>query len=347
MVQSNLGLKIGLEIHQKLETHKLFCKCPSVLRDDQPDIVFKRRLRAVSGENEEIDAAASHEMAKGQEYVYEAYSDSTCLVEMDEEPPGELNMYALEIALQVAKLLNAQIVEDVIFMRKTVIDGSNTCGFQRTALIARNGYVETSKGKVRIGSVYLEEEAAKNVKEGKSSRVWRLDRLGIPLVEIQTEPDIKSGEHAKETAEKLGMILRSTGRAKHGIGSIRQDINLSIKNGARVEIKGFQDLRSIPKVIDKEVERHLGLIKGGKKVESEVRKANADGTTSYMRPMPGAARMYPETDVKIISIDKKMLKSIKKPELISEKVLKLEKNFGLNSNFFLFGIMSTYYFHHK
>jgi Glu-tRNA(Gln) amidotransferase subunit E-like FAD-binding protein len=331
MDYSKLGLKIGLEIHQRLETHKLFCKCPSVLRDDKPDIIFKRKMRAVSGENEEIDTAAKHEMAKGQEYIYEAYSDTTCLVEMDEEPPGELNIDALEITLQVAKLLNAKIVEDVIFMRKTVIDGSNTSGFQRTALIARDGYIETSRGKVRIGYIYLEEEAAKNIKEAKSERVWRLDRLGIPLIEIQTFPDIKDGEHAKETAEKLGMILRSTGRAKHGIGSIRQDINLSITKGARVEIKGFQDLRSIPKVIDNEIKRQLELVKKGRKINKEVRKANADGTTSFMRPMPGSARMYPETDVKIILITKKMLDKIKIPELLSEKALKLEKKFGLNA----------------
>lgn len=332
MNHSKLDLKIGLEIHQRLETHKLFCKCPSILRDDKPDIVFKRKMRAVSGENEEIDAAAKHEMAKGQEYIYEAYSDTTCLVEMDEEPPGELNIDALEVTLQVAKLLDAKVVDDVMFMRKTVVDGSNTSGFQRTALVARDGYLQTSKGKVRIGYIYLEEEAAKNVKEAKSERVWRLDRLGIPLIEIQTLPDIQDGEHAKETAEKIGMILRSTGRVMHGIGSIRQDINLSIKKGARVEIKGFQDLRSIPKIIDSEVRRQLDLIKKKKKVNSEVRKSNADGSTSFMRPMPGSARMYPETDVKVIHIDKKVLKSIKKPELLSEKALKLEKKFKLNED---------------
>jgi len=329
MDYSKLGLKIGLEIHQRLETHKLFCKCPSEMREEKPDIVFKRKMRAVKGEDEKVDVAAKHEMAKGQEYVYEGYSDSTCLVEMDEEPPGELNKDALEISLQVAKLLNAKIVDDVIFMRKTVVDGSNTSGFQRTALIARDGYLDTSKGKVRVGYVYLEEESAKNVKEGESSRVWKLDRLGIPLIEIQTFPDIKDGEHAKETAEKLGMVLRSTGRVKHGIGSIRQDINLSVKKGERVEIKGFQDLRSIPKVVEKEVERHLSLIKKKKKVVKEVRKANPDGSTTFMRPMPGSARMYPETDVKVVSV-KEMLKGIKKPELLSEKALRLEKKFGLS-----------------
>jgi len=323
------GLKIGLEIHQRLESHKLFCKCPSVLRSDKPDIVFKRKLRAVAGEEGDIDEAAKHEMAKGQEFVYEAYSDTTCLVEMDEEPPGELNKDALDTSLIIAKMLNCEIVDEVMFMRKTVVDGSNTSGFQRTALIGREGWVNTSRGKVRIGFVYLEEEAAKNVKEAKSERVWRLDRLGIPMVEIQTYPDIKDGEHAKETAEILGMVLRSTGRVMRGIGSIRQDINLSVNNGERVEIKGFQDLRSIPKVVEIEVRRQLKL---GKKLKPEVRKANPDGSTSFMRPMPGGARMYPETDVNVVSVTKEMLKDIKIPELLSEKSLKLEKKFGLNAD---------------
>lgn len=332
MNYENLGLRIGLEIHQRLETHKLFCKCPSVLRDDKPDIIAKRRLRAVAGEGGEVDVAAKHEMAKSLEYIYEAYSDTTCNVELDEEPPGPLNIDALKITFQVAKLLNAQIVDEVYFMRKTVVDGSNTSGFQRTALVATNGYINTSLGKVRIGYVCLEEEAAKNVKEEKVSRVWRLDRLGIPLIEIQTKPDIKTPQHAKEVAEILGMVLRSTGRAMHGIGSIRQDINLSIEGGARVEIKGFQDLRSIPKVIEKEVERQKSMKEQGYKVEEEVRKANEDGTTSFMRPMPGSARMYPETDVMPMKITKKMLDAIEQPELLTEKAIKIEKKFKVNAD---------------
>jgi len=332
MNYEHLGLKIGLEIHQRLETHKLFCKCPSVLRDDKPDIIVKRKLRAVAGETGEIDIAAKHEMAKNLEFVYEAYSDTTCNVELDEEPPGPLNLDALEITLQVSKLLNAKVVDEIHFMRKTVVDGSNTTGFQRTALIAQDGYINTSLGNVKIGAICLEEEAAKNIKEAKTSRVWRLDRLGIPLIEIQTEADIKTPEHAKETAQLLGMILRSTGRAMRGIGSIRQDINLSIKGGARVEIKGFQDLRMIPKVVIKEVERQNTRVRQGFGVKQEVRKANEDGTTSFMRPMPGSARMYPETDVLPVKITKKWLDKIEIPELLTEKAIKIEKQFKLNAD---------------
>jgi len=300
------------------------------MRDDKPDIVIRRRLRAVAGESGDVDIAAKFEMEKGLQFVYEGYSDTTCNVEFDEQPPNPLNLDALNISLEIALLLNAKPVNEVHVMRKTVVDGSNTSGFQRTALIAKDGYINTSLGKVGIGYVYLEEEAAKNVKEEESSRVWRLDRLGIPLVEIQTKPDIKTPEHAKEVAELLGMILRSTGRVKHGLGSIRQDINLSIKNGARVEIKGFQDLRSIPKIIECEVNRQLGLIDTGKKVTNDVRKANPDNTTSFMRPMPGSARMYPETDVLPVKITKKMVSNIKLPELLTERALKLEKRYRLS-----------------
>ncbi|MEM4244889.1 MAG: Glu-tRNA(Gln) amidotransferase subunit GatE [Candidatus Nanoarchaeia archaeon] len=332
MDYEKIGLKIGLEIHQRLESHKLFCNCPSVMRDDKPDIIVIRRLRAVAGEAGDVDVAAKFEMEKGLQYVYEGYSDTTCNVEFDEQPPGPLNLDALEIALQIALLLNAKPVNEVHVMRKTVVDGSNTSGFQRTALIAKDGYVETSKGKVGIGYVYLEEEAAKNVKEEENSRVWRLDRLGIPLVEIQTKPDIKTPEHAKEVAELLGMILRSTGRVKHGLGSIRQDINLSINGGARVEIKGFQDLRSIPKVVEYEVKRQLELIEAGKKVQSDVRKANPDNTTSFMRPMPGSARMYPETDVLPVIISDDLLSKITLPELLSERAMRLENKYKISAD---------------
>jgi Glu-tRNA(Gln) amidotransferase subunit E-like FAD-binding protein len=326
MDYKKIGFKAGLEVHQQIEGEKLFCECPTLLRDDPHDVMIKRKLRAVAGESGEIDVAALHEMLKNKEFIYEGYSDSTCLVEYDEEPPHNVNRDALSITLQVCKLLNCKFVDEVQVMRKTVIDGSNTSGFQRTMLVGYDGYLETSKGKVRIASVCLEEDAARKIKEGKDVVVYRLDRLGIPLIEISTEPDIKDPEHAKEVAEKIGMILRSTGKVKRGIGTIRQDLNVSIKKGARVEIKGFQDLRKMPRTIEYEIKRQLKL----KKVKEEVRKAEPDGTTSFLRPMPGAARMYPETDVMPIELNKEILDSIKIPELIDEKVFRYEKE-GLSA----------------
>lgn len=326
MDYEKLGFKCGLEIHQQLETHKLFCECPSLVHDDNPSIKFKRKLRAVAGETGEVDLAAAFEQNKDKVFTYEACKTSSCLVEMDEEPPHNVNKEALEIALEVALLLNAKIVDQVQFMRKTVVDGSNVSGFQRTALIATDGFIETSKGKVSIPTVCLEEEAAKKVSEKHDNVVYRLDRLGIALVEIATEADIKSPMHAKEVASILGMILRSTGKVKRGIGSIRQDVNVSIKKGARVEIKGFQELKSIPLIIENEVKRQMKW----EKPKQEVRKANIDGSTDFLRPMPGAARMYPETDVKPMAITKEMLASIKLPELLTEKAIKLEKEYMLN-----------------
>lgn len=327
MDYKELGFKCGIEIHQQLDTKKLFCSCPSIVHDKNPDIKFTRTLRPVAGETGEVDAAAMHEVLKGKYYVYEGCSSSCCLVEMDEEPPHPINMDALKIAAQVAKHLNAQLVDEIQVMRKTVIDGSNVSGFQRTALVARNGFVETSKGKVRIPTICLEEEAAQ--KKGGSEKYvkYRLDRLGIPLVEIATEADIKDAEHARETAEKLGMILRSA-KVKRGIGTIRQDVNVSIKKGARTEIKGFQDLKSIPRVIDNEIKRQLNLLRKGKKISAEVRKAEPDFSTSFLRPMPGAARMYPETDVLPVKVDF----DVEVSKLISEKIKEYQEDLKLGKD---------------
>jgi Glu-tRNA(Gln) amidotransferase subunit E-like FAD-binding protein len=317
-----LGFKCGLECHQQLEGKKLFCNCPTAnLRDTKADIQFERRLRAVAGETGEVDKAAAFEMIKSKKYIYEADSKDVCLVETDEEPPHSINQDAVNTVLQVAILLKAKIVDEIQVMRKTVVDGSNTSGFQRTALVAYNGSIETSKGLVKIPTICLEEEAAQKIEETKDYTRYRLDRLGIPLIEIATDASIKDPEHAKEVAEKLGMILRSTGKVKRGIGTIRQDVNVSISGKSRVEIKGFQEIKIMPKIIEKEIERQLKL---SKKEESHVRSFKEDGTTDYMRPMPGAARMYPETDVVPLKVDLSKTKQ-GVPELIEEKAKRYEQ----------------------
>jgi glutamyl-tRNA(Gln) amidotransferase subunit E len=452
-----IGLKCGIEIHQQLDTHKLFCSCPFNLRDDKPDVVVKRSLRAVAGETGEIDVAARHEMEKGLYFIYEAYSDTTCLVELDEEPPQPMNPEALGTVLQVAKMMNASVVDEVQVMRKTVINGSNTAGFQRTALVAVDGYIEIDSKKIGVPTISIEEDAAKDIskgvdKDGRPFVVYRLDRLGVPLIEIGTDPDISTPEECKACAEKIGMILRSTGKVARGLGTIRQDVNVSVASGARIEIKGAQDLKMLPVLVENEAKRQLALVSvkeelqkrrfslrnfksadvtavfkdtkcafvnkaiadgavvlaftlpgfvellgketqpgkrlgtefsdyakvktgiGGiihsdedlskykfskeeiekmrvelkpgvveafalivadKKVAKiamkhvldratacfdgvprEVRKANPDGTTTYMRPMPGAARMYPETDIPPIKPD---VSEVKIPELLTAK----------------------------
>ena len=326
-----IGFKCGLEIHQQLEGKKLFCNCPTLNSDKEADIKVERKLKAVAGEKGEIDIAAQHEMLKNKRFIYESNSEDTCLVEYDEEPPHGLNKNSLETALKVALLLNAKIIDEIQVMRKTVIDGSNVSGFQRTALIAMDGFIETQQGKVSIPTICLEEEAAQKLEDGKDFVRYRLDRLGIPLIEIATGTEIKNSEHAKEVAAYIGMVLRSVEGVKRGLGTIRQDVNISITDGARTEIKGFQDLRSIPKVIEYEVKRQADSIEQGKKLQKEVRKAEQDFTTSFLRPMPGAHRLYPETDVLPANVPKKHLEELRKklPKLLSHKTEEFEKKYSL------------------
>ncbi len=447
MNYENVGLKVGIEIHQQLDTrHKLFCFCPTDHRDvEESNFEFFRYLRLKRSEIGEEDRAAKEEVARSRKFIYKHY-DTTCLVEADEEPPRELNREALKVAIQIAKMLNMELVDEVHVMRKIVIDGSNTTGFQRTALVAFDGYIEVDGKRIGVATLCIEEEACRKVEEGEGFAVYSLDRLGIPLVEIGTYPDIDSPEMAKKVAAKLGMILRSTGKVKRGIGTIRQDVNISIAEGARVEIKGVQELDLLDKIVEYEVIRQLNLLKirdelrkrgaevvnyvfdvtdvfantkskilkgkpvkaillkgfaglvgieiqpnrrlgsefadiaktfglGGifhtdelpaygiseeevrklrekvgaakedavviaagdpKRVENalrriieraeycligvpeETRKANDDGTTSYLRPLPGAARMYPETDVPPVEITAE-LADVEIPELIEER----------------------------
>lgn len=322
----NIGLKIGVEIHQQLDSHKLFCECPSELRADAPDITAKRNLYAVAGETGKIDAAAAYEESKKRTYYYEAYSNTTCNVELDEEPPHEINQDALDIAIQISLLLNAKPLAISQVMRKTVIDGSNTSGFQRTVVIAKDGYVETGKKKIHIPAIMLEEDAARRTAESKDSVTWRLDRLGIPLVEIATAPEISNGEEAKEVALKIGEILRAC-KVKRGIGTIRQDINLSIKGGDRTEIKGVQEPDMIPKLVENEILRQQMIIKEKKPVERTVRNALIDGNTKFLRPLPGEARMYPETDLPLIKISEERIKKLGKnlPKLKEDILEELTK----------------------
>lgn len=467
------GLKAGLEIHQQLDTHKLFCNCPSQLRSDSPRFTVQRKLNPVVGETGQIDTAAAHEKSKDKTFLYEVY-DTNCLVELDEEPPHDINKEALKIGLQIATLMNCQIFPVTQIMRKTVIDGSNTSGFQRTTLIAHDGYIETSQGKVGIETIALEEDAARpsTIKESdideagfENSKVYKLDRLGIPLLEITTKPELYSPEQIKEAALKIGEILRSC-KVKRGIGTIRQDVNVSTTGAERVEIKGFQDARTMVKTVELEINRQQKLIeihnelkknkaktsenilditnilknteckfvkssidKGSKAIatklegfnkilgieisegkrfgtelsehakmhgvggmihsdenlkkynfsdkeieeiksaleikpndafiiivdqeekarkaiasainraqaqiekasQKEVRKSNEDGTTSFLRPMPGSARMYPETDIKLLKISHDLINEVKAtlPKLISENKSYLHE-FGLN-----------------
>lgn len=266
-------MKIGIEIHQRLNTTKLFCECPSLLVENKdPDLILNRRLHPVVSELGEIDEASKQEFKKKRVFEYQVFEDSNCLVESDEEPPHPIDPEALAIAIELSLHLNAKLVNEVHIMRKIVIDGSNTSGFQRTAVISMDGFVETSKGKVRISSIALEEESAGIIGKRDSISTYRLDRLGIPLVEITTEPDIQDGDHLKEVAERIGSTLRSTGKVMRGIGTIRQDVNVSTEKGARTEIKGAQDLKLLPLFVQNEVKRQEKLIEISEKIKHRFGK---------------------------------------------------------------------------
>lgn len=455
-----LGLVAGLEIHQQLDTReKLFCSCPTELRDPAESTHrFYRFLHPTRSELGEIDDAALEESRVDRKFEYLGY-DSTCLVEEDDEPPHRLDQEALRITLQVAQLLDMTVMDEVHVMRKIVIDGSNTSGFQRSAMVARDGVIETSEGDVSVKDLMLEEESAQRVTETESGVQYSLDRLGIPLVEIGTGPDIRTPEQAREAAETIGMMLRSTGTVKRGIGTIRQDVNVSIAKGARVELKGVQQLDDIDEIIRQEVSRQValldiadelaareasvgevcdvsgvfnetdsGIVRGvlegdgvvlalplfgfdglvGREVQpdrrlgtefsdhakrngaggifhtdelpaygitpgevdsvmervsagerdavvlvaeepgvaeqaiaavqdrantamsgvpEETRGANEDTTSRYLRPLPGAARMYPETDVPPVEPD---VTEVESPELLTEKVERYIDEYGLD-----------------
>ncbi|UWG50942.1 Archaeal Glu-tRNAGln amidotransferase subunit E (contains GAD domain) [Halalkaliarchaeum sp. AArc-CO] len=456
----DLGLVAGLEIHQQLDTEtKLFCDSPTALREpEQAERTITRYLHPTKSELGELDEAALEESRVDREFEYLAY-DTTCLVEEDDEPPRRVDEEALEVALQIASLLDVDVVDQAHVMRKLVIDGSNTSGFQRSMLLGQDGEIQTSEGAISIVDLLLEEESAQRVEERDHGVVYSLDRLGIPLVEIGTGPDIRSPEQAQEAAERIGMLLRSTGRVKRGLGTIRQDVNVSIAEGARVEIKGVQELGGIADIVELEVRRQVelleiadeladrgasvadpvdvtdvfddtdsGVVRGavddggsvyavrlegfdglvGREIQpdrrlgtefsdhakrhgaggifhtdelpaygvteaevealreavdagaedavaivadgtetaelaidavaeraetalegvpEETRGANDDGTTRYLRPLPGAARMYPETDVPPVEPDPS---DVETPELLTEKVERYRDELGLD-----------------
>lgn len=273
----------GIEIHQQLETHKLFCSCRTDLVEEE-GAAIQRRLRPTQSELGEVDRAALAQAERRMRFRYQAPRGVSCLVEADEEPPHDADADAMQITLVMASLLGARAVDEVHFMRKIVIDGSNTTGFQRTALVAMDGEVEVGGKRIAIQSVCLEEDAARKVETKGSEVTYRLDRLGIPLIEIATGPDMHTPEEVREVATRLGSMLRATKRVKRGIGTIREDLNISIPGGARVEIKGVQELRRLPEYVQREIDRQRGLLA----IRDALRERGA---------VPAEARLVDLTDV--------------------------------------------------
>ena len=300
-----IGLKVGLEIHQQLNTQtKLFCGCPPALFKETPEITFLRRLRPTQSELGQVDPAAFFEFQKGIRIRYEANRDTSCLVEMDEEPPHPLNLEAVEVVLTAALMMNMQPIDEVHVMRKTVIDGSNTTGFQRTCIIASDGWIKVGEKIIPMQAASLEEDAARKTgtQDGGKTICYRIDRLGIPLIEVATAPVIYTPMEAQEVAFAIGRILRDTGKAMRGLGTIRQDLNVSLPNGALIEIKGVQELELISKVVDYEVQRQLGLIQ----VKEELQKRGVKAET-LKEEFIDVSEVFRQTKCKVIrkALDKK------------------------------------------
>lgn len=250
-----MAARIGLEIHQQLDTgSKLFCRCAPAASWNY-DEEFGRRLRVARGETGRADRAAIFEVIKDMAFTYHA-APGICMVERDEAPPLRIDPGSWRAALVVSGILGSRVFGGVYPMRKIVIDGSNTSGFQRTMLVSRGGSFNAGGASIGIQTVCLEEDAAEQVGTGGS---FGLGRLGVPLIEIATEPFDPGAVRARDAALALGRMLRSTGAARRGIGSIRQDVNVSVDGGSVVEVKGVQQLDLLDKVAKYEEARQRGM----------------------------------------------------------------------------------------
>lgn len=273
-----IGLRVGLEIHQQLGTgKKLFCSCPPIESTDYP-IKFTRKLRITRSELGELDPSALFETSKQKTIMYYANPESSCLVEQDEEPPHDVDPAAKETSLIIATALNTSVFSEVYVMRKLVIDGSNTSGFQRTMLLGLGGSLEVDGRSVGVQSICLEEDAAKLLKDSADIREYTLDRLGIPLVEIALEPVSGTPQEIKKIALTMGRMLRATKRVQRGLGSIRQDVNVSIEGGGVVEVKGVQKLDQLEKVVEYEAKRQHGL----KIIQEKLQKLETERVAKEM-----------------------------------------------------------------
>lgn len=259
----NLGFKAGLEIHYQLKTEKkLFCRCPAVLKNSEPDALILRHMRPTLSELGEYDGTALMEFKTKKNVYYQLYRDSICTYEMDDTPPFKINEDALKIAIEICLLLNCELVNEVHITRKQYLDGSIPTGFQRTAIIGVEGFVEISSGKkIGISHVCLEEDACREVKDEGHNIIFKTDRLSFPLIEVITKAEIESPQEAEEVALRIGNLLRATGKVRRGIGSVRQDVNISIEGSERNEIKGVPKISFIPYLLHSEALRHLNLLK--------------------------------------------------------------------------------------
>ncbi len=273
-----LGFKCGLEVHQQLDTaKKLFCRCPVGYVDGPPDGLIIRHMRPTLSELGEYDGTALMEFKTKKEVVYELFRDNVCTYEMDDTPPFPINQEALDIAIQICMMFNCHIVDELHITRKQYLDGSIPTGFQRTAIVGVEGWIPYKDRKIRIHQVALEEDACREVHDIGHQVRFRTDRLSTPLVEIVTYPDMQTPTEAMEVDEIIGRVLRSSGRVRRGIGVTRQDVNVSIDGGTRVELKGIDKTGYIKRLTEVEALRQKSLLE----IKSELRKRGISSSTIH------------------------------------------------------------------
>ena len=304
---AKLGFKCGLEVHQQLKTaKKLFCHCPAGRYHDHADYDAEivRHMRPTLSELGEYDGTALMEFKTRKNVIYRIKNETTCTYEIDDTPPFLLNPQAVEIAMEVALLLKTNIVGEFHITRKQYLDGSIPTGFQRTGILGIEGEIPLSHKKVRIIQLSIEEDSCREISDIGHVRIYSTDRLGMPLIETVTYPDMKTPDEAAEAAQYIRFLARSTGKVRTGIGAAREDVNVSISGGTRVEIKGVAHIAWIPELVHNEAFRQKALL--------EIKKELAKRLGDFARLGAGSTK---HMDLKMLPVDFPYLKEIQEKKL--------------------------------
>lgn len=259
---AEVGFKSGLEIHQQLLTEKkLFCRCPAGKYSDQYDAEILRHMRPTLSELGEYDGTALMEFKTKKEIIYRINRETVCTYEMDDTPPFLINEQALDIAIQIGMLYNCNIVDELHIARKQYLDGSIPTGFQRTAIFALDGWIPYKDRKIEIVQMSIEEDSCREVADIGHYRTYLTDRLGMPLIETVTGPDMRTPQEVAEVNKLCSALVRSTGKVRRGMGAARQDVNVSVDGGTRIEIKGVPRIPMIPLLTYNEAMRQWNLLR--------------------------------------------------------------------------------------
>lgn len=260
-VYKSLGLISGLEIHQQLLTdRKLFCRCPAGRYSKRWDAEILRHMRPTLSELGEYDGTALMEFKTKKEITYLINKGTVCTYEFDDTPPFQVDEEALDIAIEVTLLLNCSQVSELHIARKQYLDGSIPAGFQRTTILGVDGWLPYKGRRIRVRQLALEEDSCREVGDSGHKRTYITDRLGMPLIETVTEPDMKTPEDVAGVAQRLRDLVRATGKVRTGAGAAREDVNVSVRGGDRCEIKGVPSIRRIPLLVHNEAFRQSALL---------------------------------------------------------------------------------------